>query len=354
MAMLVPTTTASTSSPVSKDEAAPPSAPLEPASTSDINDDLGIIITDQDFCEVADIFAADDGTVEFPPPGTAPAAGIAAGDDKREAGNRLASLSLSSADLGDELRRLWEENPVADLPTAAVESATSSPPTLTIAVGNDANDREAGNADSASSTTPAPTVDQPRHPPIVPSCPNSDNEASTTAPDQDTDGPDTVTAPAAALLAGNKEVKTSSKAAVVGTSTLSATPLPFIPSASTTEAASATVGAPIADENSARNGGDTHGVGDSVAKATSTTLSSGQGGGEAEARAERSGVAKFTLSATAKPFAPSSYTREAASAARETWMKSSAVILAKAKEKAVADARAELGATVGGTPEERR
>ena len=93
----MPTTTASTSSPVSKDEAAPPSAPLEPASTSDINDDLGIIITDQDFCEVADIFAADDGTVEFPPPGTAPAAGIAAGDDKREAGNRLASLSLSSA-----------------------------------------------------------------------------------------------------------------------------------------------------------------------------------------------------------------------------------------------------------------
>ena len=91
-----------------------------------------------------------------------------------------------------------------------------------------------------------------------------------------------------------------------------------------------------------------------MAKATSTTLSSGQGGGEAEARAERSGVAKFTLSATAKPFAPSSYTREAASAARETWMKSSAVILAKAKEKAVADARAELGATVGGTPEERR
>ena len=74
----------------------------------------------------------------------------------------------SLTDLGDELRRLWEENPVADLPTAAVESATSSPPTLTIAVGNDANDREAGNADSASSTTPgefrillSPDVDPP-------------------------------------------------------------------------------------------------------------------------------------------------------------------------------------------------
>ena len=93
----VPTTTASTSSPVSKDETAPPSAPLEPASTSEIDEDVGIIITDEDFCEVADIFAADNGTVEFTPPGTAPATGVAAGGDEAEASNRLAPLSPSTA-----------------------------------------------------------------------------------------------------------------------------------------------------------------------------------------------------------------------------------------------------------------
>ena len=131
---------------------------------------------------------------------------------------------------------------------------------------------------------------------------------------------DTVTAPATSLPAGKEKAPTRSNTAAAGTSTLPATTLPFISSASTTEAASATVSAPTADENGARNGGDTNAVGDGVAKATSTTLPYGQGEEEAEARAERSGVANSTISATAKPFAPSSYTREAASAARDAWM----------------------------------
>ena len=168
-----------------------------------------------------------------------------------------------------------------------------------------------------------------------------------------------MTAPATSVPAGKEEALTRSNAAVAGTSTLSATALPFIPSTSTTEAASATVGASTADangaaSNGARNGGDTNAVRDGVAEATSTTLRYGQGEEEAEAHAERSGVAKSTLSAAAKPFAPSTYTREAASTARETWMETSAVILAKAKEQAVTDARAELEATVGVTPEEQR
>ena len=41
---------------------------------------------------------------------------------------------------------------MADLPTTAVKSATSSLPPLTIAVGNDANDGEAGNTGPASTT----------------------------------------------------------------------------------------------------------------------------------------------------------------------------------------------------------